>query len=85
MFSETIVPKRFKLPGLSDTRHYGLFTLPDSESDSDSKPKGYIVLGRNFHIGSDLDPDPYSDLHPNVTTFKPGDQSPNLNQLEISA
>ena len=59
--------------------HYGLFTLPNSESDSDSKPKGYIVLDRSFHIGSDLDPDPYSDLHLNLTTFQPGDQSPNLN------
>ena len=39
----------------------GLFTLPDSDSDSDSdsKPDGYIVLCRSFHIGSD--PDPYSD------------------------
>ena len=34
----------------------GLFTLPDP--DSDSKPDGYIVLCRSFHIGSDLDPDP---------------------------
>ena len=34
----------------------GLFTLPDSDSnsDSDSKPNGYIVLCRSFHIGSDL-------------------------------
>ena len=30
--------------------HYGLFTLPDSDSDSDSKPNGYIVLCRHFHI-----------------------------------
>ena len=35
-----------------------LFTLPDSHSDSDSKPDGYIVLCRNIHIGSDPDPDP---------------------------
>ena len=30
--------------------HYGLFTLPDSDSysDSDSEPYGYIVLYRNF-------------------------------------
>ena len=40
---------------------YGLFTLPDS----DSKPYGYIVLFRTFHIGSDPDPDPYSDGFPN--------------------
>ena len=26
----------------------GLFTLPDSESDSDSKPNGYIALCRSF-------------------------------------
>ena len=40
---------------------YGSFTLadPDSDSDSDSKPHGYIVLFRTFHIGSDLDPDPF--------------------------
>ena len=41
----------------------GSFTLadPDSDSDldSDSKPYGYIVLFRTFHIGSDLDPDPF--------------------------
>ena len=47
----------------------GLFTLPDPDSDSDSdsdcKPYGYIVLFRTFHIGSDLDPDPYSDGFPN--------------------
>ena len=47
----------------------GLFTLPDldSDSNSDSKPYGYIVLFRTFHIGSDPDPDPYSDGFPNVT------------------
>ena len=41
--------------------YYGLFTLPDLDSDLDSKPHGYIVLFRTFHIGSDLDPDPYSE------------------------
>ena len=48
---------------------YGLFTLPDPDSDSDSnsdsKPHGYIVLSRIFHIGSDPDPDPNSDGFPN--------------------
>ena len=39
----------------------GLFTLPYSHSDSDSKLNGSIILCRRFHIGSDLDPDPYSD------------------------
>ena len=49
-----------------DTRlHYGLFTLPDSDSDLDSKPDGYIVLCRNIHIGSDLDPDPCTESFPN--------------------
>ena len=42
---------------------YGLFTLPDLDSDSYwdsySKPYPYIVLCRSFHIGSDLDPDSY--------------------------
>ena len=41
----------------------GVFTLPDTNSDSDFKPEGYIVLYRNcFHctdsdLDSDLDPD----------------------------
>ena len=35
----------------------GLFTLPNSDSDSDSKPDGYIVLCWNIHIGSDPDLD----------------------------
>ena len=57
---------------------YGLFTLPDSDSDSDSnpdfKPDWYIVLCRSFHIGSDPDPDPYSDSFPNgyCTHFRDG-------------
>ena len=80
----------------------GLFTLPDSNSnsysDSDSKPDGYIVLCRSFHIGSDPDPDPCTDRFPNrycthfrdrylsqFHTFQSGDQSPDLNQCEISA
>ena len=78
----------------------GLFTLldPDSDSDSDSKPYGYIVLFRTFHIGSDPDLDPYSDGFPNgycthfrdrslslLHTFQSEDQSLNLNQCEISA
>ena len=81
---------------------YGLFTLPDpdldpnSDSDSDFKPYGYIVLFRTFHTG--LDPDPYSDGFPNgycthfrdrslslLHTFQSEDQSLNLNQCEISA
>ena len=28
---------------------YGLFTLPDLDSDSDSKPNGYIAPCRSFH------------------------------------
>ena len=77
----------------------GLFTLPDpdSDSDSDSKPYGCIVLFRTFHIGSDPDPDPYSDGFPNgycthfrdrslslLHAFQSVDQSMNLNQCEIS-
>ena len=27
----------------------GLFTLPDSDANSDCKPDSYIVLCRNFH------------------------------------
>ena len=35
---------------VEDTFQFGgLFTLPDSDSDSDSKPKGYIELGISFH------------------------------------
>ena len=51
---------------------YGLFPLP--EMDSDSKPYHYIGLCRNFHIGSDLDVDPYSDIFPNgyCTHFRDG-------------
>ena len=78
----------------------GLFTLPDpdSDSDSDSKPYGYIVLFRTFHIGSDLDLDPYSDGFSNdyythfrdafvslLHTFQSEDQGLNLSQCEISA
>ena len=41
---------------------YGLFTLPDTDSDSDSKLDGYIVLWRNcYHctdLASDSNPDP---------------------------
>ena len=29
---------------------YDLFTLPDSDSDSDSRANGYIALYRSFHI-----------------------------------
>ena len=29
--------------------YHGLFTLPDSDTDSDCKPNGYIVLTRTFH------------------------------------
>ena len=40
----------------------GLFTLSDADSDSDSKPDGYIVLYRNCShctdSESDSDPDP---------------------------
>ena len=43
----------------------GLFTLLDPDSDSDSKPDGYIVLCRSFHIGLDPDLDPYLDGFPN--------------------
>ena len=42
-----------------------LFTLPDSHSDSDSKPDGYIALCKNIHIGSDLDLDPCTESFPN--------------------
>ena len=54
---------------------FGLFTLPDPDSDSDSTPYGYIVLFRSFHIGSD--PDPYSDGFPNgyCTHFRDGSPS----------
>ena len=49
--------------------HNDLFTLADPNSDSDldldSKPYCYIVLFRTFQIGSDSDPDPYSDGFPN--------------------
>ena len=63
---------------IASTVLYGLFTLLDS--DSDSKPNGYIVLRRSFHIGSDPDPgldpdpDPYSDSFPNgyCTHFRDG-------------
>ena len=41
----------------------GLFTLPDS--DSDSKPYGYIVLCRSFHIGSYPHLDPCTESFPN--------------------
>ena len=35
---------------LLQNRSYGLFTLPDADSDSDFKPRnGYIVLCRTFH------------------------------------
>ena len=30
--------------------HYGLFTLTEMDSDSDSELDGYIVLCRTFHI-----------------------------------
>ena len=33
----------------------------------DSKPDGYIVMCRSFHIGLDPDPDPYSDSSRMVT------------------
>ena len=48
-------------------KYYGSFTLPDSDSDSDSdsKPDGYIVLCRSFHVGSDPDPDPCTESFPN--------------------
>ena len=59
------------------SQSYGLFTLPDSDSDSDSKPDGYIVLCRNFHIGSDPDSDPCTDGFPNryCTHFRGGSPS----------
>ena len=51
----------FPLLYLTNSPTYGSFTLPDSDldsdSDSDSKPDGYIVLCRSFHIGSDPDLD----------------------------
>ena len=59
----------------------GLFTLPDSDSDldldSDSKLDGYIVPCKSFHIGSDLDPEPYLDGFPNgfYTHFRDGSLS----------
>ena len=61
--------------------HYGSFTLPDS--DSDSKPDGYIVLCRNIHIGSDLDPDPCTESFPNryCTHFR--DRYPSRGQMFI--
>ena len=61
----------------------GLFTLPDSDSDSDSKPYHYIVLYRSLHIGSDPDLDPYSNGFPNgyCTHFRDG--SPSQGQMSI--
>ena len=38
----------------------GIFPLPDS--DSDSKPDGYIVLCITFSTGSDSDLDPYTEF-----------------------
>ena len=40
----------------------GLVTLPDSDSDSDSKPNGYIVLERTFSYCTELN----SDSNPTV-------------------
>ena len=50
---------------------YGLFTLPDLDSDSDldSKPDGYIVLYRNIHTGSDPDPDPCTESFPSLLLY----------------
>ena len=70
---------------LSDVRSNGLFTLPDpdSDSDSDSKPDGYIVLCRSFHIGSDPDSDPCTDGFPNryCTHFR--DRYPSQGQISV--
>ena len=38
---------------------YGLFELPDSDSDSDSKPYGYIVYAEYVSTDSDSDLDPF--------------------------
>ena len=63
----------------------GLFTLPDpdSDSDSDSEPYGYIVLFRTFHIGSDLDLDPYLDGFPNGYCIHFRDKSPSQGQISV--
>ena len=46
---------------------YGLFTLPDTDldtdSETDSKRSGYIVLYRNCFHCTDLDTDSYKDLN----------------------
>ena len=46
----------------------GLFTLPDSDSgtdsDSDSKPNGYIVLYRTWPLCMNSDSDSNPDLDP---------------------
>ena len=59
----------------------GLFTLPDPDWDSDSKPDWYFVLCRSFYTGSDLDQDPYLDGFPNgyCTQFRDG--SPSQGQI----
>ena len=38
---------------------HGAFTLPDTNSDSDSKANGYIVICRTFHIAQTRIPTPY--------------------------
>ena len=70
------------LKGLFTSNKYnGLFTLPDS--DSDSKPDGYIVLCRSFDIGSDPDSNPYSDGFPNSYCIHFRDGSPPQGQISI--
>ena len=54
-----------------------------SDSDSDSKPDGYIVLCRSFHIGSDPDPDPYTDRFPNRYCTHLRDRYPSQGQISV--
>ena len=60
----------FQFSAIKVSHSYGLFTLPNTDSDLDSKPDGYIMLCRkcshctDSDSDSDPDPDPKSLLYP---------------------
>ena len=58
----------------------GLFPLPDSDSDSDSKPNGYIVLYRSFSSAQTRIPIQIPFLNGYCTHFRDG----SLSQGQIS-
>ena len=61
---------------------YGLFPLP--ETDSDSKPYCYIVLCRKYSTGLDSDSDPYLDGLTNAYCTHFRDRSLSQGQISIT-